>query len=150
MAGVRMYDPSKVVITADGVTLGGWADGTFVLVEREEDSFTKVTGADGQTSRAKSNNRSGTATLTFLQTSPSNEVLSVLLARDEREGNAVFPFQIKEVGTEKRLFAATAWVQKMPNVEYGKDINNMEWTLALADIAFNITGSAGVGVESST
>lgn len=150
MSGTRLYDPAKIIVTADGVTLGGWADGTFAVIEREEDSFTKVTGADGQTSRAKSNNRSGTATLTFMQTSPSNEALSILLARDEREGNVVFPFQIKEVGTEKRLFSATAWIQKMPNVEYGKEITNLEWTLALADISFNITGSLGVGVEATS
>lgn len=150
MTGVRTYDASKVIATVDGNTMSGFADGTFIVVERTEDSFTNVTGADGQTSRSKSNNRSGTATITLCQTSPSNEVLSILLARDEKDGNAVFPFQLKEVGTDKRLFSATAWIKRMPNVEYGKEINNIEWALDLADISFNITGSTGVGVEATS
>ena len=142
---VRTYDAAQVVLTINGVAISGYADGTFISVEREEQSFTKVVGADGTTSRAKSNNRSGSLTLTILQTSPSNDVLSALLAQDELNNDAVVPVLIKDNTGKSRLFSATGWVQGMPTVEYGKEISNREWTIDLADIEFAIAGNSGIG-----
>ena len=56
--------------------MSGFADGTFLTVDRDDDQWAKVTGADGTSTRIKSNNRSGNMTLTLKQSSPSNDVLS--------------------------------------------------------------------------
>lgn len=145
---VRTFDPGQVTVSVDGITISGFADGTFIIAERTEESFTKVVGADGQVSRSKSNNRSGTFTITLLQTSPSNETLSALLARDEKNGNAIVPVLIKDNLGTSRLFTGTGWIQKMPNVEYGKEISNREWVIDCAEMDFNIAGNVGVGVAS--
>ena len=93
---VRTYDPQQVVITVDGTAIGGYADGTFISIEREEESFSKVVGADGAAARSKATNRSARITLTLMQTSPSNEFLSMLLARDERNNSGVFAVIVKD------------------------------------------------------
>jgi hypothetical protein len=142
---VRTYDAAQVVLTVNGVAIGGYADGTFISVEREEQSFTKVVGADGTTSRAKSNNRSGSLTVTLKQTSPSNDVLSALLQQDELTNDAVVPVLIKDNSGESRLFSATGWVQGLPTVEYAKEISNREWILDLADIEFAVAGNVAIG-----
>ena len=80
---LRTYDPKQVVISIGGVPISGYADGTFLLIDRDENAFTKVTGADGTSTRVKSNNRAGSMTLTLKQSSPSNDVLSGFATLDE-------------------------------------------------------------------
>jgi len=146
MSGVRTYSPSEIVMTVNGVAMGNFADGTFITVARDEQSFTKVTGADGTVSRSKSNNRSGTVTLSLQQTSPSNEVLSALLAQDELDNSGVVPVLIKDNSGTSRFFSGTGWIQGMPSVEYAKEIANREWVIEMADMEFNVAGNLGVGV----
>jgi hypothetical protein len=143
---VRTYSPGEIVMTVNGVAMGGFADGTFITVARDEQSFTKVTGADGTVSRSKSNNRSGTVTLSLKQTSPSNEILSALLVQDELDNSGVVPVLIKDNSGTSRFFSGTGWVQGMPSVEYGKEIANREWVIEMADMEINVAGNIGVGV----
>jgi hypothetical protein len=142
---VRTYDAAQVILTVNGVEISGYASDTFISIEREEPSFTKVVGADGTTSRAKSNNRSGTMTITLSQTSPSNDYLSALLAQDELSNSGVVPVILKDISGQSRFFSGTGWVQGMPSVEYAKEISDREWLIDLADMEFNIAGNIAVG-----
>lgn len=132
---VRTYDPKGISIIAGGVELSGFPDGEFLTVERADVAFRKVSGADGFTSRAKTNDRSGTARLRLKQTSPSNAVLSAFAQLDERTGRGVFPFIVRDRNSEATLvFAAAAWVEQLPEMTYSKDIEEREWLIALADV----------------
>lgn len=131
---VRTYDPKKVKVVIGGIPMGGFADGTFVTIERSNDSFTKVSGADGPVSRAKSNDFSGMLTLTLAQTSPSNDVLSGFLLADELEGEGIIPVIVKDFGGSSNLVSAFGWVRKPANASYAKEIEDREWTLDLADL----------------
>ena len=146
---VRTYDPQQVVITVDGTAIGGYADGTFISIEREEESFSKVVGADGAAARSKATNRSARITLTLMQTSPSNEFLSMLLARDERNNSGVFAVIVKDNSGSSRFFSATGWIAGLPTVEYGKEISNREWLIDVTDVDYNVAGNIGVGTVDS-
>ena len=138
---VYTYASDEVRIIVGGIPISGLADGTFVSVARDEQAFTKVTGADGTTSRAKSANRSGSITLTLSQTSPSNDVLSALAVADEETGAGVVPVLIKD-GSGRSVHATdAAWVQKMPDAEDGKEITDREWVLDCARITNFIGGN---------
>jgi hypothetical protein len=141
---VSTYDPQKVVLTIGGAIMGGFADGTFITAQREGDSFTKVTGADGRTSRAKSSDKSGNVVLTLLQTSPSNDVLSAIIAADEISGAGVVPLICKDAGGTTILFSGTAWIRKPANVEFGKEITNREWTIDVADFSMIVGSNSAV------
>ena len=130
---VRTFDPAQVVLTVGGVPIGGYADGTFISVERNEDTFTPVSGADGVVSRAKSNNKTGTITVTLAQTSPSNDVLSGFAVADELTNTGIVPVLCKDNSGRSVHFSALGWIQKPPTAEYGKEISNREWVLYLAD-----------------
>jgi hypothetical protein len=130
---VRTYDPKDVQIIVGGVPMSGFADGTFIAVEFDESTFSKTVGADGEVSRAKSNNKSATATITLKQTSPSNAVLSGFALVDEATNAGVVPFMIREIGTGSTLvFAESAWIQDWAGPEYSKEVEDREWKLALA------------------
>lgn len=138
---VRTYDPKQAILVIGGVPIGGYADGTFISVERSSDTFEKVSGADGVVSRSKLNDFSGMLTVTLAQTSPSNDVLSGFAIVDEETAAGVVPIIIKDVGGSTAIFSAKGWIKKPANVEFGKSISNREWTLDLADMQFFVGGN---------
>lgn len=131
---VHTYDPANVIVSIGGTPMSGFADGTFVTVARDEDAFAKVSGADGEVSRAKSNNRSGSLTLTLMQTSMSNDVLSAIALLDEISNTGVVPVLVKEIGTSTILMSGEGQIKKIPDASYGKNVESREWVLDLANV----------------
>ncbi len=126
---VKNYDPAKITLVAAGTPIEGFADGTFVLAARNNQTFTSFTGADGEGARSKSNDKSGTVTFTLAQTSASNDVLAAIHNTDEGTGLGVFPVQIRDLNGTTLVSAVTAWVQKPADVEFGREIATREWVL---------------------
>ena len=141
---VGTYSAGEVILTVGNAVLSGFADGTFISVERDEQSFTKVVGADGKVSRAKSNNRSGTLTVTLLDTSPSNDVLSEYLRADEASNEGTFEIEMKDLSGRSRIFSAVGWVQGMPTLEFAKENSEREWVIELGEMEFFIGGNTQV------
>lgn len=137
---IKSYDPKKVIITVGGAPMSGFADGTFVTVSRLNDSFVSHAGADGEVSRAKSNDRRGEMTLTLAQTSLSNDVLSGIYNLDERANRGVVAISIKDLSGTTVFFSGSGWIRKPPDAPFGKEIDNREWVFDLADMDVFIGG----------
>lgn len=141
---VVTYDPSQVIVSinASGLSsnLSGFADGTFISVERAVETFSKVVGAGGEVARVKSADRSGTLTLTLMQTSNSNLILNALADADEQSGAGLFSIQIKDLTTGGDIQATEAWIKGKPKVEFGKDLSNREWVFEFASVSINPGG----------
>lgn len=139
--GVRTFDPKSVIITIGGFVMSGFADGTFLEITADKQQFTKVTGADGFTTRVKSNDYGAVMTLTLSQSSPSNDVLSGILALDRAANAGVVPIFVKDMSGSTVFFAATGWIQQFPDSSFGNEINNRGWTIDLADVDIFIGGN---------
>jgi hypothetical protein len=139
---VRTYDPKNVIITINAIPMSGFSDGTFLEVDRDEPTWTKVVGADGLVTRGKTNNFSGTLTLTLKQSSPSNDVLSGLLAIDEATNNGVVPVLIKDLSGNSIYFSARAWINQYANSTFGKDISDRVWALSLDELDLFVGSNA--------
>lgn len=142
MANTKDYDPRKVTITVGGSIIEGFADGTFVTVSRNNQTWTTASGASGEHARSKSNDRSGTVELTLMQTSASNDVLSAFMQLDESNLNAgKFPFSLTDANGNTLIAAVEMWVQQPPSVEYGKELGDRVWTLEAGDIKMFVGGT---------
>lgn len=141
---LKTYDPKKVILTVGGVPIGGFADGTFITLERTNDAYSVHSGADGEVSRAKSNDKTAALVITLAQTSDSNDVLSGIGQLDERANAGVVPVLLKEIGGNTTIFAGTGWIRKFPSVEYAKEVSNREWTLDLAESEVFVGGNQGI------
>lgn len=139
---LKTYDPKQVILVVGGAIINGFADGTFISVERSNDMFSKVSGADGIVSRAKSNDKSGTITVTLAQTSSGNDILAGYAVRDELANAGVVVVSCKDLSGRSTFFAATAWVRKMPTSEYSKEISDREWQMDCADLDIFVGGNA--------
>jgi len=138
---VSTFDPKSLIITIGGAVISGYADGEFLSIIADNQQFTKITGADGFTTRVKSNNYGGTMTLTLSQTSPSNDVLSGFLNLDRISNLGVLPILIKDLSGTTTLFSAQGWIQQFPDVTFSNEISNRAWTLDLVDIDIFIGGN---------
>ncbi len=127
---VKTYDPASISIVLGSVLMSGFADGTFVKVTMNDDAWKLHVGADGQGSRAKSANRSATIEVTLAQTSPINNFLADLAAVDDATpGGAPSALFIKDFNGTTVLRAESAWVKKLPDVEFGKEVGDRVWTI---------------------
>lgn len=127
------YDAKQVKVLFGGIPLGGYAAGTFVTIERVSDAWEDESGADGETVRIKSNDKRATMTLTLLQTSDSNDVLSASANLDELSNGGVVPVAVSEINSTTTVFSGKAWVKKQANIEYGKEISNREWVISMVE-----------------
>lgn len=141
MGLVKTFNPKDVVISLGGIPLSGYADGEFANIEATSDDFQMSTGADGDTSRVKLNDASGTLTLTLAMTSPSNDILSGFRSLDVRTGQGVVPLILKDLSGRTTLFSANAWVRRPPTTGFGKEISTREWTIDLADMNLVVGGN---------
>lgn len=142
MATTTTFDPKSVVVTIGDFPVSGYADGTFLEIVADTQQFTKVVGADGFTTRVKSNNYGGVMTLTLAQSSPSNDFLSEILTADRTLNAGIVPILIKDLLGRTVIFSATGWIQQFPDIAFGNEINNRAWTFDLSDIDMFIGGNA--------
>lgn len=138
---VKTYDPGQVLINFRGQPILGFADGSFVRVERNEDAFLTKAGADGEIVRARNRNRSGRVTITLMQSSPSNDVLSQAAIADEKlAGTGMGPLQVKDNLGTTQVNAPNAWVVKQPAIEFAKEVGTREWVLECDQLVIHTGG----------
>lgn len=144
---VKTYNPKELTITLGGIpgfaahTVGGYADGTFVKVTLDQDQFTKVVGADGEVSRTKSNNYSGTIEVTLLQTSDSNDALSAISLLDRASNNGIIPVTVADLRGRTLVFSGATWVKKIADVEGAKEQTNRVWVLDCENVDIFVGGT---------
>lgn len=131
---IKTYNPKRVVVSFLGQTLTGFAPGTFIRVEYDEDAFSKYTGADGESARVQNANEGGNATCTLMQTSQSNDTLSALAIADRASGTAVGPFMVKDLSGTTLCLSPNAWVKKIAGLERGKEATDSAWEFDLTDL----------------
>jgi hypothetical protein len=139
---LRTFDPNQVSVIFGGI-IGGYADGTFISVEQNEDSFGLVVGTDGEGCRSRSNNRSARVTITLGQWSASNQALSAIHNADilTPGGDGILPFILKDNSGTTICSAEKAWITKPPSVSYGRDPESREWVLETDNMIWNVGGN---------
>lgn len=126
------YDPKKYDVILAGVRINeGLADGTWLTVTPEVQGFSKKVGADGKATRTRMSNRSGTVTLTLMQTSLINDILSGLYNADLQatngEGTATLKIQDRAGNTS--FLARSAWVANDPDISLDVEASTREWSI---------------------
>ncbi|GAG10379.1 unnamed protein product [marine sediment metagenome] len=126
------YDPKTVNAVFAGVPILGYADGTFLSAEQNNESFSLTVGAMGDGCRAKSNDKSARFTFTLLQSSITNDLLSAKHNADVLDPLgvvAVGPFMVKDNSGRTVISAAQAWIVKQPAATFGKEVETREWII---------------------
>jgi hypothetical protein len=140
----KTYSPKKVRVIYAGRTMTGYMDGTFIKVQKTSDDYSMHVGADGEGARIESADESGSVTLTLMQTSLSNDVLSDLRARDKAgDPTGHGPLLIKDLNGATLISAAEAWIRRPPDGELSNDKGSRDWIFDSTALLIKFAGNAG-------
>ncbi|NLU42208.1 MAG: DUF3277 domain-containing protein [Firmicutes bacterium] len=127
---VRQYDPRDVAVVIDGHTVVGFADGTFIEAEKNEDDVSADVGAQGDVTFVFSADNTGTITMTLKHNSPS--LTKVMELRNKRE-----PFSIRITDRnfegDVSVGGSQAMIQKAPPFSRGDSVEDVEVAILVAD-----------------
>lgn len=123
---INTYDAKAVTVTLDGRYLTGFAEGSMVECEKDEDNFSTKVSAQGDVGIAITNNALGTITITLAQTSPEVAYLN-MLANTRR----IVPIWVQN-GAEK-AGGTKAMVKKPANVNLSDEIEDREFEVQVFD-----------------
>jgi len=133
---VTNFDPKKVIVIFGGVPIGGYADGTFIEISpNDEEGFKKVVGADGEVARSQSNDNTHKVVITLLQSSLSNQHLSIVHNADKASGKGIMPLTITDLNGGSLKHWPQAWIQGDPTEGFGKEIGERQWTFDTGQLA---------------
>jgi len=126
------YDPSKVIITIDGVNVHGFKDGDFLLAKYDEDRYTKIKGIDGEVGRIKTLSKSGSIEFTLAAASKANDELNNFNPDFGYVG--VYPIAISDLSGRTVLQASKSWLKTAPEVVKGKEVGEYKWVFDCAEL----------------
>lgn len=141
-APLSTYSAEDNIFVFNGIPASATADGEFLKVSRNNDSFTLTVGADGSPARAANADKSGTFVLTLLQTSPMNDILSAQLALDELTKSATSAAQVTDLRGTTKCSGNTCWVRKFADVTLEKGVSGREWTIETGKLQMFVGGDA--------
>lgn len=128
----KVYDPDQISVMICGIPIiGGFADGSMVDIEQDEDDFTEVVGTMGDVTRSKKNNKMTTITVRLLQASTANSLLSALANTDAAapNGAGIGPSEIKDLQGTSVFFFDKSWIAKVPKVSFDAQDTPREWKI---------------------
>ncbi|MGP1567979.1 MAG: phage structural protein [Peptoanaerobacter stomatis] len=133
MSDVITYDPLKVNLVIKGVAITGFADGTMIEIEKNEDAIMPYVGTQGEVSIAENADKTGTIKVTLQQTSPSVQYLNTLAK--QKGDDAAFPISVINMNTNGVSASGTkARVKKMATETIDKEIKEREFEIFVADL----------------
>lgn len=137
MGATATYNANEVTISFAGRTIeGGYGDGEFLRIEQASDDTVDVVGTDGGVAVSPTNDKRATITLTLLQTSEMNDVLSAIrtAGRATAAGVAVGPVFVQDRLGRSLWEGAAAWIQRPPIATFDRSATPREWVLRVAQL----------------
>lgn len=125
---IKTYSPEDISISVFGRNLQNLAD-SMVKIAYSEDAFTYSVGSDGEGTRNKNPNRSGTIVVTLKGSSDDNLFLSGVAAGDYISKLGTFAVMVKDNNGTSLYTAAEAWIQKVADADFAKEVTDREWTI---------------------
>lgn len=131
----KYFDPSQFNIVFGGVTMQGFSESTMAKFEFDGQNFDDVVGVDGEVSRSKNMDRRAKLTVSLMQTSPTNDLLSAFYAagRIGVNGADVAAVRVEDLNGRLVIAGAEAWIMDTPKPTWGKTATEYEWVIRIAN-----------------
>lgn len=132
MASLKIYDADQITLVFANIPIvSGYADGEFCRIQQTDKSFKSKTGTDGEVTRSKTKQKVTVCTITLMQTSSSNALLSGLLLLDEnaQNGAGVGPLLVSDRQGTSIFEAQLAWITGPPETVYNREAEGRAWEI---------------------
>lgn len=129
--GAKTYSSSQVIITINGISIEGKADGSFFSNTQNEDRYTLKVGADGEGTRSRSANRSSQATISVMQGSNGSVILDGFKKQGDAGADDTFVLDVIDVESGSTLSSGTAWIIGEPDLTYDLEVGTEDWVIEM-------------------
>ncbi len=126
---IKTFDPKGVHLVYGGALITGYAEGSMIRVEYNEDRYNLTVGNDGLAMRNKTNNESGRITVSLMPNSPGNAIFQGAQDLDKRANAGALPLVLTDTSTGDKWTGEGAWIMKDPGRDMQKTIQAVEWVL---------------------
>lgn len=145
------YSPKDVTVSIAGLhTVSGYANDTFIKVSKDMKPFTVVRAMNGEMSRLYSDDTGYKVELTLMQSSSTNNILSMLYNIDTATRIGKFPLFIKDGLGQSSFMAGTAWIEQIPDLAFGNELQTRTWVFGCSDAVINFGGNEETSVIEDT
>lgn len=148
------YAPSEVVVIISHEAIGnhivgGFSANEMVTVNRANPTWSHESSPDGFHTRVHNLDKSGTAAITLVQTSSSNDALYALAAYDEARKNdeGLFSITIADKSGRSVITSNSAYVSVPQEKSYGREVGNRAWNVVMIDCEEYIGGNGQLTKE---
>jgi hypothetical protein len=144
---MKVFSPKLVVINLAGLLIDkGFAEDSLIKVTYDAPRFEDVVGVDGEVTRVQQYDQRALVTLSLMQSSDANDLMSALLIRDQNtpNGGGVGAFLLKDLQGTTLVRSPTAWVKGFPETEFAKKVTSRNWEIRLANAVPFVGGNVGV------
>lgn len=148
------YAPSDVVVIISHETIGnhivgGFSANELVTVSRANPTWTHETSPDGFHTRTHTLDKSGTAAISLVQTSSSNDALFSLASFDEARKNdeGLFSITIADKSGRSVISSNSAYVSVPQEKAFGREVGTRVWNVVMMDCDEYIGGNAKLSKE---
>ncbi|WP_051302792.1 phage structural protein [Salibacterium aidingense] len=126
---METYDPRQVKLVVAGRIITGFASGSFITAEKQNNNYSSHVGAQGVVSRTRSADPRGNISTTIKQTSPDSGFLNSLAKSTE-----LFQAELIDRNTNKvNVGGNECWIEKPASIERSNEEQEQQWNIIVAD-----------------
>jgi len=131
----KIFDPSQFNVVIGGATMQGFSEDTMCEFEFESESMSDVVGVDGEVSRSKNMDRRAKLTISLMQTSDSNDILSAIYnaSRVGTNGGDIVACRVEDTNGRLVIAGPECWIMDTPKPSYGKTAKEYQWVIRIAN-----------------
>lgn len=139
---MKTYDFKQVACIVGKDIITGFAEGDdSIAIEFLQEDWQLTVGADGEGTRAKTNNQAARLTLKLLQTSDANDLLNAYYQADKASNSGLFPFLLKDNNGRELHIAEQMFIEKRPDPTLGQNVSERVWVLLTDIMVSNFGGN---------
>lgn len=132
MSRSTVYSANAVTLSFAGQNIdSGRGEDEFLRIEQSEDDFSYRAGICGEGVFSENRNRYTVVTVTLLQTSAGNDVLSAIHNASKLLGGSTAPIYVEDRNGTSKLVSDAAIILKTPDETYARDAGTVVWTIGV-------------------
>ena len=117
---LKTYDLKDVICTYGPHRFKGFDEGPAITLTPVEDIYKEKVGADGETTRARTNNNNYEASIKLMGNSSIHLQMINTTFRNSALNGVTFPFQLISIATGETYTCANAYVKRLPTCSKSK------------------------------
>jgi len=145
------YSPDDMVciITLGDVShpVSGFAEGTMVTAARTNPISTMISGADRSGYRVYRSNKTGSITLSLIQSTSSNDLLQGIIDKDELSRDVFFEMFVADTSGRSWFRATQCFIENQPEASFSTEGEQRDWMITALELEQHLGGNAKVPAD---